>query len=103
MRVELPPFFGGDARVNTTVLPDRLLTTDELSEYLTIPVTTLYAWRTRDLGPRAIRVGRHLRYRVEDVLAWLEEQGNDPEKTSDPGGSPSPTKTAGAGGGRVPR
>lgn len=50
----------------------RLLTTAELSEWLQIPVATLHRWRYEHKGPPASKVGRHLRYREEDVLAWLE-------------------------------
>lgn len=50
----------------------RLLRTPEVSEWLGIPVSTLYQWRYRGVGPRAIRVGRHLRYRPSDVEAWLD-------------------------------
>jgi excisionase family DNA binding protein len=49
-----------------------LLTTEQLASYLQKPVPTLYAWRHRGEGPPAISVGRGLRYRREDVEAWLE-------------------------------
>lgn len=51
-----------------------LATPDEVSAYLGVPVQTLYVWRTRGQGPRASKVGRHLRYRWLDVDAWLEAQ-----------------------------
>lgn len=53
---------------------DRLVTPEELSEMLQIPVGTIYQWRARHTGPPAHKVGRHLRYRRADVEAWLEEQ-----------------------------
>jgi hypothetical protein len=37
-----------------------------------VPPRTVYNWRTRGLGPRGIRVGRHVRYRLADVDAWLD-------------------------------
>ena len=49
----------------------RLLTIGELSEYLGIPVATIYDWRVDGKGPRALRIGRHLRFAVADVQAWL--------------------------------
>lgn len=52
----------------------QLLTTVEVAEYLQVPVTTIYAWRTRGEGPRAAAVGRHLRWKRSDVDAWLEQQ-----------------------------
>ncbi len=52
----------------------RLLRPDELASFLGIPVATIYRWRSRGDGPRGIRVGRHVRYRIEDVERWLDEQ-----------------------------
>jgi excisionase family DNA binding protein len=49
----------------------RLATPPEVAAYLQVPVRTLYTWRYQRKGPRAHRVGRHLRYRWEDVEAWL--------------------------------
>ncbi|MEY2422806.1 MAG: hypothetical protein QOI95_2873 [Acidimicrobiaceae bacterium] len=51
---------------------NRLLTTIEVAEILGVPVRTLYSWRYKDEGPRARKVGRHLRYSEADVLAWLD-------------------------------
>lgn len=47
---------------------------EEVSEYLGIPVKTLYQWRHRGIGPRASKVGRHLRYRWDDVEKWVDQQ-----------------------------
>lgn len=55
-------------------LRDRLLTVQELSEHLGVPVATLYKWRYQRQGPPGFRVGRHVRYRWNDVEQWLEEQ-----------------------------
>ena len=55
---------------------DRLWTVEETSAWLRVPVATLYQWRTRHLGPRAYRVGRHLRYDPVDVRAWLDQQAS---------------------------
>lgn len=51
---------------------DPLLTPEEVSEHLRVPVQTLYQWRWKGLGPSAIKVGKHLRYRRSDVESWLE-------------------------------
>ena len=59
-----------------TVL-ERLLSADEVAEFLGIPVSTLYQWRHRGCGPDAYRVGRHLRYDPAIVQSWLEEHGVD--------------------------
>jgi excisionase family DNA binding protein len=52
----------------------KLLTLQEVADYLSIPAATLYAWRHKGTGPRGIRVGRHIRYRESDLEAWLDEQ-----------------------------
>lgn len=46
----------------------------QVSEFLGVPVQTLYQWRRKRTGPPAARIGRHLRYRWTDVQAWLDEQ-----------------------------
>ena len=55
-------------------LPDRLLTTQQMAEYLAIPVATLYAWRHAGKGPPGFRVGKHIRYRWSDVDEWVRSQ-----------------------------
>lgn len=50
----------------------RLLTADQLADSLQVPLATIYRWNYLRSGPPAIRVGRHVRYLEEDVLAWLE-------------------------------
>jgi len=53
---------------------ERLLTINDLSEMLGIPVDTLYGWRHRGQGPQGYRVGRHVRYRRASVEAWLDSR-----------------------------
>jgi len=53
---------------------DRLLTVQELADYLGVPVATLYQWRYQREGPPGFRVGRHVRYRWSDVEDWIEQQ-----------------------------
>ena len=54
-------------------ISSRLLSTEEVARILVVPVATLYCWRYKGTGPRAFRVGKHLRFRLSDVMAWLEE------------------------------
>jgi hypothetical protein len=51
-----------------------LASAEEVSAYLGVPISTLHMWRYRRTGPRAAKVGKWLRYRWEDVEAWLDEQ-----------------------------
>jgi excisionase family DNA binding protein len=54
------------------MIEDRLWSVEEVSYYLGVPVNTLYMWRSEGKGPASRRVGRHLRYRAEDVRAWVQ-------------------------------
>lgn len=51
-----------------------MATPQEVADYLKVPLETVYAWRRRRTGPRASKVGVHLRYRWADVEAWLDKQ-----------------------------
>lgn len=46
------------------------LTIDDLAERYQVPVATVRYWRLRGTGPKAVKIGRFVRYRVEDVFAW---------------------------------
>lgn len=56
---------------------DTLLSPDELADYLKVPVKTIYNWRTKREGPRAVKVGRHVRYRQSEIDAWLDRQADE--------------------------
>ncbi|MGF2734829.1 helix-turn-helix transcriptional regulator [Marinobacter sp. DUT-1] len=58
---------------NTVVTLPRLLTQKELAEYLNKSTAWCERARWAGDGPRFIKLGRHVRYRAEDVLAWIEE------------------------------
>ena len=51
-----------------------LLDVTDLAVYLGVPVSTVYDWRTRGLGPRAYRFGKHLKFALSDVRAWIAQQ-----------------------------
>lgn len=54
---------------------DPLLTPAETGEHLNgIPVATLAQWRHRHAGPRFLKIGKHVRYRLSDVEKWLADQ-----------------------------
>ena len=62
-----------------------LWNSDETARHLGVDRRTLQAWRTRGVGPAFIRISnRCVRYRSDDVLAWLEGRvvGRDPIATS---------------------
>ena len=51
-----------------------LMSIDAVADYLGVSVPTIYDWRVSGKGPRAIRVGRHLKFAVSDVQAWVAAQ-----------------------------
>lgn len=51
-----------------------LLSTQEVADYLGVPVQTLYQWRSRGQGPTSMRIGRHVRYDPADVRSWLAQR-----------------------------
>lgn len=61
---------------------DELLQPPDLAEWLQIPLATIYQWRARGVGPRACKIGRHLRYRRSDVERWIESNADPRTVTS---------------------
>jgi len=57
-----------------TTARERLLTATDLAEQLGIPTSTLANWRYQGLGPRYLRIGRHVRDHPDDVDEWLRAQ-----------------------------
>ena len=52
---------------------ERLLSVQDLADYLGVPVATIYTWRHRGHGPPGFRAGRHLRFRSSDVAKWINQ------------------------------
>lgn len=50
------------------------LTRAEAAARYGLPKNTLAQWATKGTGPRYLRVGKHVRYRLADLVAW--EQTN---------------------------
>ncbi len=59
-----------DATINTGL--EKMLSTRELAEYLGVAPQAIYDLRCDGRGPRAVHVGRELRYRVSEIEAWIE-------------------------------
>jgi excisionase family DNA binding protein len=57
-----------------TITDDHAWTPEEVSYFLGVPIATLYQWRHKGIGPKSRRIGRHVRYKSDDVRAWFEEQ-----------------------------
>jgi predicted DNA-binding transcriptional regulator AlpA len=67
------------------VVADELLTERDVSDRLHLSMKTLRNWRVRGEGPKFLKIGRLVRYRLSDVLAW--EEASLRSSTSDLGGS----------------
>ena len=52
----------------------QFLTTKRAAEYLGLRPNTLEAWRCRGGGPRYVKLGRAVRYRVTDLNDWIESR-----------------------------
>lgn len=60
------------------VNPDQLLTIEQVSDWLQVPVRTLRQWRAHPRRAGAvplpsIKIGGQLRYRAAEVEAWLDQ------------------------------
>jgi predicted DNA-binding transcriptional regulator AlpA len=53
---------------------DELLTLQEVSDVVRVPVATLRYWRHLGTGPRSFRIGRSVRYWRTEVFLWLDSQ-----------------------------
>lgn len=54
--------------------PQRFYSTDELAAVLGVSQYTVRHWRQQGTGPKAIKVGRHVKYPVAEVEAWLAQR-----------------------------
>lgn len=53
---------------------ERHLTSQELADRERVPLATVRAWRFHGNGPRGMTIGKHVRYRLSDVVAWEESR-----------------------------
>ena len=67
------PSSGADQLART-----RLIATDEASAYLGVPPATLRQWVSQEKGPRSYKIGRHRKYRVADLDAFVEAGASRP-------------------------
>ena len=51
-----------------TGTPDRRLSRQELADRYGVPVKTPAEWASKGTGPRYAKFGRHVRYRLSDVI-----------------------------------
>jgi phage terminase Nu1 subunit (DNA packaging protein) len=58
---------------------EKLLSRQELSAMLGVPIRTLEDWTYRGIGPTSYKVGRGVRYDLRDVYVWLETHRREGE------------------------
>ncbi len=51
---------------------EKHLSPEQLAEREGVPVETVYRWNKDGQAPPRMRMGRHVRYRLADVIAWEE-------------------------------
>jgi predicted DNA-binding transcriptional regulator AlpA len=51
-----------------------LLTENDVSQRIHVSLAALRRWRVERRGPRYLKLGALVRYRVEDLEAWLNSQ-----------------------------
>jgi predicted DNA-binding transcriptional regulator AlpA len=73
---------------------DDLLTTDQAAALCKLSPRTFESLRVKGGGPIFIRLGRAIRYRLEDVEAWIRDHSRrntseeSPPKPPEPGEQP---------------
>jgi len=78
----------GDAagRVRVTAMleniTDRWISRRELAERYGVPVKTPAEWASKGTGPRYAKFGRHVRYRLSDVIDWEKRRFSDYKRDS---------------------
>jgi predicted DNA-binding transcriptional regulator AlpA len=50
------------------------LSVPDLAEREKVPEATVYHWNSNGDGPEYMRIGRHVRYRLADVIRWEESR-----------------------------
>jgi predicted DNA-binding transcriptional regulator AlpA len=49
---------------------EKHLTAEDLAEREGLPLATIYKMNSEGTGPRYLKIGRHCRYKLSDVIAW---------------------------------
>jgi excisionase family DNA binding protein len=50
------------------------LTRQEVADRQKVPLATLAQWASQGKGPKYAKFGRHVRYRLSDLIAWENAQ-----------------------------
>ncbi len=58
----------------------KLLTPEEVAEYLGVKVSTIYQWTYQEFIPH-VKVGRFVRFRLHAIEKWVEQRSIAGRKT----------------------
>jgi excisionase family DNA binding protein len=61
---------------------DVLLSREEVAAYLRCSLPTLELWARNGDGPKVVRVGRAIRYRLSDVRSFVEAGANSAKQSA---------------------
>ena len=61
---------------------DKWLTRQDLADRYGLPVETPAEWASKGTGPRYAKFGRHVRYRLSDVIDWESKQFAEDKRSS---------------------
>lgn len=61
----------------------KYLTTKEVSSYLSLSASTLIAYRANEEGPPYKKIGRLVRYDIQEVEKWVNKSEKKSEKGLD--------------------
>jgi hypothetical protein len=53
---------------------DQHLSPEDLARREGVPLQTVYRWNKTRTGPRFMKIGRHARYRLADVIVWEDSR-----------------------------
>ena len=56
---------------------NKILTPKELSKYMGIAIHTLALYRIYGNGPKYLKLGHIIRYRLGDVLDWVDRKAEE--------------------------
>lgn len=47
-------------------------TPEQVADFYQVPVQTIYLWRSKGYGPRPRKIGKHLRYKPDEVENFFD-------------------------------
>lgn len=56
---------------------DRLWSVEDLASYLGVPKNTIYKWRQIGYGPPGYPIGKWVKFKPAEVIAWLDTRKDD--------------------------